>query len=91
MSLSRAVSAEYVKQGIRVNVVCPGTTHTASLEQRIQNSPDPAATRKEFMARQPIGRLGKEAEIAHTILFASSDEGGYMTGSVLVVDGGMTT
>jgi len=91
VSLSRAVSAEYVKQGIRVNVVCPGTTYTASLEQRIQNSPDPAVARKEFMERQPIGRLGKEGEVAHTILFASSDEGGYMTGSVIVIDGGLTT
>ena len=90
VSLSRAVAAEYVSEGIRVNVICPGTTHTGSLEQRIQESADPDATRKEFMARQPIGRLGKEEEIAHSILFASSEEAAYMTGSVIVIDGGMT-
>ena len=90
ISLSRAVATEYVSQGIRVNVLCPGTTLTGALNKRIEESPDPDATRKEFMARQPIGRLGMESEIAHTVLFASCDESSYMTGSVIVIDGGMT-
>jgi NAD(P)-dependent dehydrogenase (short-subunit alcohol dehydrogenase family) len=90
VSLSRAVATEYVSNGIRVNVICPGTTLTKALNQRIEESPDPDATRKEFMARQPIGRLGTESEIAHAILFASCDESAYMTGSVLIIDGGMT-
>lgn len=90
VALSRAVATEYVSQGIRVNVLCPGTTLTNALNQRIEESPDPEATRKEFMARQPIGRLGMESEIAHTILFASCDESAYMTGSVIIIDGGMT-
>jgi len=91
ISLSRAVTAEYIQQGIRVNVICPGTTLTAALEQRIMESRDPDATRKEFNGRQPIGRLGKEEEIANAILYASSPGAAFMAGSLLVIDGGMTT
>nr|WP_281240860.1 SDR family oxidoreductase [Sporolituus thermophilus] len=90
VALSKAMAADYIKDNIRVNVVCPGTTDTPSLEERMQASPDPAATRAAFIARQPMGRLGKAEEIAHAILFACCDEAAFMNGSVITIDGGAT-
>jgi|YelNatPaOPRAMG01_1025707.scaffolds.fasta_scaffold00920_3 NAD(P)-dependent dehydrogenase (short-subunit alcohol dehydrogenase family) len=88
VSLTRAMAIDYVKENIRVNCVCPGTTLTPALEEKIKTSPDPEKTLAEFIARQPMGRLGKDEEIAHAILFAACDEASYMTGSVIFIDGG---
>lgn len=90
LSLSKAMAADHVGDGIRVNCVCPGTTLTPALEEKIRTAPDPEAMRASFVARQPVGRLGKVEEIAHAILFACCDEAAYMHGSVLTIDGGMT-
>lgn len=90
LALSRAMAADYLKDKIRVNVVCPGTIDTPSLEDRINASPDPAALRAAFIARQPMGRLGTAAEIAQAILFACCDEAGFLNGSVITIDGGAT-
>lgn len=90
ISLSKSVAADFVRDNIRVNVVCPGTTLTPSLRDRIAAAPDPAEMERRFTARQPMGRLGKVEEIAESILFVSCDEAAYMTGSVLTIDGGMT-
>ncbi len=90
IALSRAIAADHVKDNIRVNVVCPGTTYTPAIEEKIRTAPDPAAMESAFMQRQPMGRLGSVEEIAHAVLFAACDEAGYMTGSVIVIDGGMT-
>jgi meso-butanediol dehydrogenase/(S,S)-butanediol dehydrogenase/diacetyl reductase len=73
-ALTRAMAADYLSENIRVNCVCPGTTYTPSLERRIQAFPDPRKALADFIARQPMGRLGKEEEIAAAILFAASDE-----------------
>lgn len=90
VSLTRAMAMDLVQDGIRVNCVCPGTTLTPALEEKIRRAEDPEAMRASFLARQPLGRLGKAEEIAHAILFACCDEAAYMDGSILTIDGGMT-
>lgn len=90
VSLSRAIAAEYVKDNIRVNVVCPGTTYTPAIEEKIRTAEDPEKMEAMFVGRQPMGRLGRVEEIAHAVMFAASEEAAYMTGSVIVIDGGMT-
>ena len=74
--------------GVRCNVLCPGTTLSPSLEDRIKASDDPAAARARFVARQPMGRLGTVDEMAAAAVYLASDESAFMTGSLLVVDGG---
>jgi len=88
VSLTKAMAADYIKDNIRVNCVCPGTTFTEGLAERIKASPDPEAALAEFVRRQPMGRLGKEEEIAHAILFAACDDAAFMTGSIITIDGG---
>lgn len=88
LSLTRAMALDYIKDNIRVNCVCPGTTYTPALEERMQALPDPEAARAAFIARQPMGRLGKDEEIAQAVLFASCDEAAYMNGSIISIDGG---
>lgn len=89
-ALTKAMAADYLTDNIRVNCVCPGTTYTPSLERRIQAFPDPEKARADFIARQPMGRLGKDEEIAAAILFAASDEAAFMNGATIAIDGGMT-
>ncbi|TXT44323.1 MAG: Short-chain dehydrogenase/reductase sdr [Spirochaetes bacterium] len=90
LSLTKAMAADHIREHIRVNAVCPGTTDTPSLEARLAAFPDPAAAKSAFTARQPMGRLGRAEEIAHAILFAACDEAGFMTGAVINIDGGMS-
>ncbi len=90
VALTRSMAADLVHDGIRVNVVCPGTTRTPAIDAKIAASSDPAAMEAAFVARQPMGRLGTPDEIAHAIAFLACDEAAYMTGTVLVIDGGMT-
>lgn len=90
ISLTRAMAIDLIKDNIRVNCVCPGTTYTQGLAERINAAPDPNAMLAEFVSRQPIGRLGKEEEIAFAILFACCDEAAYMNGSIITIDGGAT-
>ncbi len=89
LSMSHAVAAEYVDQGIRCNVVCPGTILTPSLQERIDKAPDPAAQKAEFFSRQPIGRLGTPEEVAEAILFAADERAAFMTSEVISINGGM--
>ena len=90
LALTKAMAADYLSENIRVNCVCPGTIHTPSLERRIQAFADPEKARADFVARQPMGRLGKDEEIAAAILFAASDEAAFMNGAAIAIDGGMT-
>ncbi len=90
LSLSRSMAAEYVGEGIRINCVCPGTVETESFRRRVAQSPDPEQAMRDFVARQPMGRLGTPEELAEAILFAASPEVGFMTGANIVVDGAMT-
>jgi 2-dehydro-3-deoxy-L-fuconate 4-dehydrogenase len=87
---TRALAIDHVKQGIRVNCVCPGTVETPSLGERINAFADPAQARRDFIARQPMGRLASAAEIAETFVYLVSDESSFMTGQAVFVDGGMS-
>ena len=90
VGLTKAVAADYVAQGIRCNAVCPGTVETPSLQDRINSQPDPVEARKQFIARQPMGRIARADEIAPVVVFLASDESSFSTGNVFSVDGGMT-
>lgn len=90
IGLTKAVAADHVTQGIRCNAVCPGTVDTPSLQDRINAYTDPVEARKNFIARQPMGRLATAEEIAPVVIFLASDESSFSTGNVYSVDGGMT-
>ena len=87
---TRALAIDHVKQNIRVNCVCPGTVDTPSLGERINAFADPAQARRDFIARQPMGRLATAEEIAETFVYLVSDESSFMTGQAVYVDGGMS-
>jgi 2-keto-3-deoxy-L-fuconate dehydrogenase len=90
IGLTKAVARDVIASGVRVNALCPGTTHSPSLEARIQASDDPEAAREAFNARQPMGRLGTVEEMAAAALYLASDDAAFTTGQVLTVDGGQT-
>jgi 2-keto-3-deoxy-L-fuconate dehydrogenase len=90
IGLTKSVAVEYVKQGIRCNAICPGTVETPSLGDRIRALGNEEEARKAFIARQPMGRLGKAEEIAALALYLASDEAGFVTGQEFVIDGGWT-
>ena len=87
---TRALAIDHVKQNIRANCVCPGTVDTPSLGERINAFADPVQARKDFVARQPMGRLATAEEIAETFVYLVSDESSFMTGQAIFVDGGMS-
>ena len=89
IGLTKSVSADYMTQGIRCNAVCPGTVQSPSLDARIDAFDDPEQARKDFIARQPLGRLGTAEEIAALVLYLASDESAYTTGQAFVIDGGI--
>jgi len=89
VGLTRSIAIDFVKEGIRANCICPATVDTPSWRQRVASSPDPEAALRDFIARQPMGRVGKPEEIAALALFLASDEARYMTGQAIFVDGGM--
>jgi len=90
IGFTKAIAADYVKQGIRCNAVCPGTIDTPSLQERINALPDPVRARADFVARQPMGRLGTPDDIAPLLVYLASDESSFATGVTFTVDGGMT-
>jgi 2-keto-3-deoxy-L-fuconate dehydrogenase len=89
VGLTKAIAADYVRQGIRCNCIAPGTVDTPSLATRINSFADPVQARKDFVARQPMGRLAQAEEIAPIIVYLASDESVFATGQVFAVDGGM--
>ena len=82
--------ADFVKQGIRCNCIGPGTVDTPSLGERINAFADPVQARKDFIARQPMGRLGTVEDITGILVFLASDESLFATGNMYSIDGGMT-
>jgi 2-keto-3-deoxy-L-fuconate dehydrogenase len=90
VGLTKAIAADYVKQGIRCNAIGPGTVDTPSLRQRIAAFPDPVQAEKDFIARQPMGRLGGVDDITGILVFLASDESVFATGNLYSIDGGMT-
>jgi 2-keto-3-deoxy-L-fuconate dehydrogenase len=94
IGLTKSVAADFIKQGIRCNAICPGTIESPSLDERVaalskETGRSIEAVEKDFVARQPMGRLGKPAEVAALVLFLASDEASYITGQAHLVDGGM--
>ena len=90
IGLTKSIAADYVKQGIRCNAICPGTVDTPSLQGRINAFADPVQARKDFIARQPMGRLGTVDDITGILVFLASDESLFATGNAYSIDGGMT-
>lgn len=88
IGLTKAVAADFVERGIRCNAICPGTVDTPSLQQRLRDTGDYEGARKAFVARQPMGRLGKPEEIAALALHLAGDESAFTTGAIHIVDGG---
>ena len=90
IGLTKSIAADFVGKGIRCNAICPGTVDTPSLQGRINAQPDPAQARKDFTARQPMGRLGTVDDITGILVFLASDESLFATGNAYSIDGGMT-
>lgn len=94
IGLTKAVAADFITKGIRCNAICPGTIASPSFEERVvavsqQTGKPLAQVRQNFVARQPMGRLGTAQEVAALALFLASDESSYITGQPHLVDGGM--
>jgi 2-keto-3-deoxy-L-fuconate dehydrogenase len=94
IGLTKAVAADFIKQGIRCNAICPGTIQSPSLDERVAAAAKSTgqtidAVHEAFIARQPIGRLGTTQEVAALAVFLGSDESSYITGQPHLVDGGM--
>lgn len=90
IAFTRQVAVQYAGTGVRCNCVCPGTVDSPWVERLLAQAPDPAERRRELVARQPVGRLGEPDEIARAIAYLASDDADFVTGSALVVDGGLT-
>jgi 2-keto-3-deoxy-L-fuconate dehydrogenase len=90
IGLTKSIAIDYVKRGIRCNAVCPGTIDTPSLGDRINAFADPVQARKDFIARQPMGRLGNAEEIADLCVYLGSDDSVFMTGQTVIIDGGVS-
>ena len=88
IGITKAVAADFVGQGIRCNAICPGTVDTPSLQQRLRDTGDYEAAQQAFVARQPMGRLGRAEEIAALVAYLGSDDAAFTTGAVHVIDGG---
>jgi 2-dehydro-3-deoxy-L-fuconate 4-dehydrogenase len=90
IGLTKSVAIDFIKRGIRCNAVCPGTVDTPSLGDRINAFADPVQARADFIARQPMGRLGNAEEVAELCVYLASDEARFMTGQTVIIDGGIT-
>jgi 2-keto-3-deoxy-L-fuconate dehydrogenase len=90
IGLTKAVAADHIRQGIRCNAICPGTIQSPSLDDRINAFDDPVQARKDFIARQPLGRLGTAEEIAEGAVYLGSDAARYTTGTTMIIDGGLS-
>ena len=90
IGLTKSMAADYVKQGLRVNALCPGTVDTPSLRGRIAAAADPVQAEKDFVARQPMGRLATVDDITPMVVYLASDASRFVTGQCMLVDGGVT-
>ena len=90
VGLTKSIAADFIKSNIRCNAIAPGTVHTPSWEDRVAAAPDPVKAKKDFIARQPMGRLATAEEIAALAVYLASDESDFITGVVHPIDGGMS-
>jgi 2-keto-3-deoxy-L-fuconate dehydrogenase len=90
IGLTKAIAADFVAQNLRCNALCPGTVDTPALQGRIASAPDPVQAEKDFIARQPMGRLSTVDDLTPMIVYLMSDGSQFMTGQPVLVDGGCT-
>ncbi len=90
IALTRQVAIEYVEQGIRVNCLCPGTVDSPWVGRLLNQADNPTTERAALVARQPMGRLGTPEEVAAAALYLASDDAAFITGTGLIIDGGLT-
>ena len=90
IGLTKAIAADFIRSGVRCNAICPGTVQSPSLEQRIAAQGNVEKVRSEFVARQPMGRIGRPEEIAALAVYLASDESSYTTGQIHIIDGGFS-
>ena len=90
IGLTKSIAADFIKDNIRCNAIAPGTIHTPSWEERVKVSNDPIQAKKDFIARQPMGRLGSPEEVAALAVYLASDESNFVTGVIHPIDGGMS-
>ena len=90
IGLTKSIAADYVKQNIRCNSIAPGTVFSPSWQDRVNQSPDPVQAKKDFIARQPMGRLGTAEEIATVAVYLAGDDATFTTGTTISVDGGIS-
>jgi 2-keto-3-deoxy-L-fuconate dehydrogenase len=90
IGLTKAIAVDFIRSGIRCNAICPGTVQSPSLDERIAARGDVEKARSEFVARQPMGRLGRPEEIAALAVYLASDESSYTTGQIHLIDGGFS-
>lgn len=93
LGMTKAIAADFITQGIRCNAICPGTVESPSLHQRIEaqakeQNKTVDEVYQQFVARQPMGRVGKAEEIAALALYLASDESSFTTGTINMIDGG---
>ena len=86
--MTKAIAADFITQGIRCNAICPGTVDSPSLHQRLRDTGDYEQAMKDFVSRQPMGRIGTADEIAALALYLASDDSAFTTGQTHVIDGG---
>lgn len=90
IGLTKAIAADFIRSGVRCNAICPGTVQSPSLEQRIAAQGDVEKAHAAFVARQPMGRLGRPEEIASLAVYLASDESSFTTGQIHIIDGGFS-
>ena len=88
IGMTKSIAADFITQGIRANAICPATVESPSLEDRMRAAGDYEEARQAFIARQPMGRLGRPEEIADLAVYLASDKAEFITGQAIAIDGG---
>ena len=88
IGLTKSIAADFISKGIRCNAVCPGTVDSPSLHERLRATGDYDKAMKDFIARQPMGRIARAEEIAALVTYLASDEASFTTGQIHIIDGG---
>lgn len=88
IGLTKAIAIDFIRRGIRCNAICPATVQSPSLDQRMAAQGDVEKAYREFVARQPMGRIGRPEEVAALAVYLASDESSFTTGQVHIIDGG---
>ena len=89
LGITKSVAADYIAAGIRCNAICPGTIQSPSLEERLSNMGDYELAKKQFVARQPMGRFGEAEEVANLAVYLASDASAFTTGQFHIIGGGI--